>query len=388
MLDAKLRIKPSKTWSKVSKTYGDAISSIYHFCKRYFILYIRFIYTGKMRITMPFRILNEYEEFKHPSGITVVTSARWSSLSIDNNKIALRFSLFAQIHGVNKIEQSRIEDLRYIVGIYRCNPGCTVDSGKKCICGSVIPNLKVNVLNIPLNVVRTTYGYRSYVEIKLDLSPEILNSFIEIIDLGLLPGIKVSFRGGYAIITDDDGIIMKPLDFENHRRYVANYVSTDPQYFIISRDQISELMRGVKYFDRYFEDLPNITNAPSHLIQARNFIVSAKEALYDLYPAYAVAQCRNALELLTMKMDENVKVLKSNIKEWMLGNCRGYKKELIDDVIKKVIEKHVRVIYRELSEYVHSDVRPTIQNAVDLCHKVSVLINYLIKHKDLCNIYF
>jgi hypothetical protein len=36
-----------------------------------------------------------------------------------------------------------------------------------------------------------------------------------------------------------------------------------------------------------------------------------------------------------MKMDENVKVLKSNIKEWMLGNCRGYKKELIDDVIKK-----------------------------------------------------
>jgi hypothetical protein len=87
-------------------------------------------------------------------------------------------------------------------------------------------------------------------------------------------------------------------------------------------------------------------------------------------------------------MDENVKVLKSNIKEWMLGNCRGYKKELIDDVIKKVIEKHVRDIYRELSEYVHSDVRPAIQNAAYLCHKVSVLINYLIKHKDLCNIYF
>jgi len=346
------------------------------------------LYTGKMQITVPFSVLSSREEFKHHSDINVVTSAKWSLPSIDNNNIVLRFSLFTQIHGVNKIEQSRIEDLRYIVGIYRCNPSCTVSSGKKCICGSVIPNLKVNVLNIPLNVVRTTYGYRSYVEVKLYLSPDILNSFIEIIDLGLLPGIKVSFRGGYAIITDDDGIIRKPLDFENHRRYVANYVSTDPQYFIISRDQVSELMRGVKYFDRYFEDLPNVTDAPSHLARARNFIVSAKEALYDLYPAYAVAQCRNALELLTMKMDENVKVLKSNIKEWMLGNCRGYKKELIDDVIKKVIEKHVRVIYRELSEYVHSDVRPTIQNAVDLCHKVSVLINYLIKHKDLCNIYF
>jgi hypothetical protein len=99
----------------------------------------------------------------------------------------------------------------------------------------VIPNLKVDVLNIPLNVVKTTCGYRSYVEVELYLSPDILNSFIEIIDLGLLPGIKVSFRGGYAIITDDDGIIRKPLDLEDHRRYVANYVSTDLQYFIISR---------------------------------------------------------------------------------------------------------------------------------------------------------
>jgi len=342
-----------------------------------------------MQITVPFSVLSSREEFKHHSDINVVTSAKWSLPSIDNNNIVLRFHLFTQIHGINWIKQLRIEDLRYIVGIYRCNPSCTVSSGKKCICGSVIPNLKVDVLNIPLNVVKTTCGYRSYVEVKLYLSPDILNSFIEIIDLGLLPGIKVSFRGGYAIITDDDGIIRKPLDFEDHKRYVVNYSTcTDPQYFIISRDQVSELMRGVKYFDRYFEDLPNVTDAPRYLIQARNFIVSAKNALYDLYPAYAITQCRNALELLTMKMDENVKVLKSNIKEWMLGNCRGYKKELIDDVIKKVIEKHVRDIYRELSEYVHSDVRPTIQNAAYLCHKVSVLINYLIKHKDLCNIYF
>jgi hypothetical protein len=229
------------------------------------------------------------------------------------------------------------------------------------------------------------------VEVKLYLSPDILNSFIEIIDLGLLPGIKVSFRGGYAIITDDDGIIRKPLDFEDHRRYVANYVSTDLQYFIISGDQISELMRGVKYFDQYFEDLPNITNAPSHLARARNFIVSAKEALYDLDPAYAIIQCRNALESLTellIMKDKNMKVLRSDIKEWVLGNCKGYKKELMGDAIENVIEEHIRDIYRELSKYVHGDVRPTIQNAVDLCNNVSVLINYLIKHKDLCNIYF
>ena len=346
------------------------------------------LYIGKMQITVPFSVLSSREEFKHHSDINVVTSAKWSLPSIDNNNIVLRFHLFTQIHGINWIKQLRIEDLRYIVGIYRCNPSCTVSSGKKCICGSVIPNLKVDVLNIPLNVVKTTCGYRSYVEVKLYLSPDILNSFIEIIDLGLLPGIKVSFRGGYAIITDDDGIIRKPLDFEDHKRYVANYVSTDPQYFIISGDQISELMRGVKYFDQYFEDLPNVTDAPSRLARARNFMVSAKEALYDLDPAYAITQCRNALELLTMKMDENVKVLRSDIKEWMLGNCKGYKRKLMGDVFENVIEEHIRDIYRELSKYVHGDARPTIQNAVDLCKKVSVLINYLIKHKDLCNIYF
>ena len=342
---------------------------------------------------MPFSVLSSREEFKHHSDITVVTSAKWSLPSIANINIVLRFHLFTQIHGINWIKQLRIEDLRYIVGIYRCNPSCTVSSGKKCVCGSVIPNLKVDVLNIPLNVVKTTCGYRSYMEkVKIYLSPDILNSFIEIIDLGLLPGIKVSFRGGYAIITDDDGIIRKPLDFEDHKRYVANYLTcTDPQYLIISRDQVSELMRGVKYFDRRFEDLPNITNAPSHLARARNFIVSAKEALYDLNPAYAIIQCRNALESLTellIMKDKNMKVLRGDIKEWVLGNCKGYKKELMGDAIENVIEEHIRDIYRELSKYVHGDVRPTIQNAVDLCNKVSVLINYLIKHKDLCNIYF
>jgi Fe-S-cluster formation regulator IscX/YfhJ len=176
------------------------------------------------------------------------------------------------------------------------------------------------------------------------------------------------------------------LDLNIPAQPVRGNLSSMPQFIALSSDDVKEILKRIKYFERVKVEvevkLPETTEGlPKPLVDAVNTLRNAQEYLRNLDFARAIEACRNALYDVTDKVDDK-NVIKTDVRKAILDKYEDHAGSVYKTVLEK-LEVIIRNTLGIMSKFIHESGRvqfnPGINDATYLCRQVIEIINYLVE---------
>ena len=288
-----------------------------------------------------------------------------------------------------------IPRLFYDVQLYECDI-----EGRACSPvgqGSVYRG-EINWLAIPCDTIPCSRE----VELPIVLGKDLIDRLVSIVEGGERPAFQVAFSSDPYTIPVPHAIASVPLpnananvaamlDLNIPAQPVRGNLSSMPQFIVLSSDDVKNILRRVRYFERVKVEvevkLPETTEGlPKPLVDAVKALRAAFNDINNLDFASAVIKCRSAMEYITKreKRDgQDVKVIKDEVKNTILSRYDGAAKEVYEDVLK-TLEATIRDIYRMMSKFIHPDsdkvkFNPRMADAIYIFRQTANIINYLVE---------
>jgi len=298
-----------------------------------------------------------------------------------------------------------IPRLFYDVQLYECDiagPSCG-PVGQ----GSVYRG-EINWLEIPCYTIPCSRE----VELPIILDKDLIDRLVSIVESGKRPAFQVILNNDVPhaiasmplsnVISNVNVDVMIPLNL-NLPVPVKGNLSPTFQYIALSSDDVKEILKRVKYFERVKVEvevkLPETTEGlPKPLVDAVNTLRNAQEYLRNLDFARAIEACRNALHEITYVPKEGSqddskeggqkakqggeRVVNAEVKEAVLNRYEGDARKVYERVLQD-IEKIIRKTLDIMNSFIHESGRvqfnPGINDATYLCRQVIEIINYLVE---------
>jgi len=283
-----------------------------------------------------------------------------------------------------------IPRLFYDVQLYECDI-----EGRACSPvgqGSVYRG-EVNWLAIPCDTIPCSRE----VELPIVLGKDLIDRLVSIVEGGERPAFQVAFSSDPYTIPVPHAIASVPLpnananvaamlDLNIPAQPVRGNLSNMPQFIALSSDDVKEILKRIKYFERVKVEvevkLPETTEGlPKPLVDAVNTLRNAQEYLRNLDFARAIEACRNALYDITDKVDDK-NVIKADVRKAILDKYEDHAGSVYKTVLEK-LEVIIRKTLDIMNMFIHESGRvqfnPGINDATYLCRQVIEIINYLVE---------
>jgi hypothetical protein len=163
-------------------------------------------------------------------------------------------------------------------------------------------------------------------------------------------------------------------------------------YIVFSSDDIRNILNKINYVERIKMEvevkLPETTEGlPKPLIDAIKALKAAFNDINNLDFANAIIKCRSAIEYITKhekRGDENVRVIKNEVKDAILSKYDGVVKDFCKGVLDDILEVTIRKTYTMISRFVHPDSSkvesyPRMDDAIYICRQTLGIIECLVE---------
>jgi len=250
------------------------------------------------------------------------------------------------------------------------------------------------------------------VELPIVLGKDLIDRLVSIVEGGERPAFQVAFSSDpYAIphaiasvpLPNANANVAAMLDLNIPAQPVRGNLSSMPQFIALSSDDVKEVLKRVKYFERVKVEvetkMPETTEGlPKPLVDAVNTLRNAQEYLRNLDFARVIEACKNALHEITYVPKEGSqddskeggqkakqggeRVINAEVKEAILNRYEGDAREVYERVLQD-IEKIIRKTLDIMNSFIHESGKvqfnPGINDATYLCGQVIEIINYLVE---------
>ena len=285
-----------------------------------------------------------------------------------------------------------IPKLRYEAYLYTCDNEATSCNpvSQNCIyCG------ELNWLTVPCS------SCSQEVELPIILDKELIDRLVSIVEDNKRPTFQVTFTTDPYVIPPH---VMASVPLPNANAIVATVLNLNMPvlikgnlgdgrpFIVLSSDDVKHILNSIKYVERVKIEvevkLPETTEGlPEPLIDAIKALKAAFNDINNLDFANAIIKCRSAIEHITKhekRGDENVRVIKNEVKDAILSKYDGVVKDFYKGVLDDILEVTIRKTYTMMSRFVHPDSSkvefyPRMDDAIYICRQTLGIIDYLVE---------
>ena len=287
-----------------------------------------------------------------------------------------------------------IPKLRYDVYLHKCGSG-TISCNQ--VSQDSIYHGELNWLTV--YCASSSCDQRAKLPIILD--KELIDKLVDIVKDNGKPAFQIVLDiEPYAIVipyimapaSQPDANVVRTLNLIIMNASVKGNLSNDSRLIVFSSDNVRDFLNKIKYAERVKIEvevkLPETTEGlPEPLIDAIKALKAAFNDINNLDFANAIIKCRSAIEYITKhekRGDENVRVIKNEVKDAILSKYDGVVKDFCKGVLDDILEVTIRKTYTMISRFVHPDSSkvesyPRMDDAIYICRQTLGIIECLVE---------